>query len=138
MSLYADPMKYARMVRLPLSLAKTWCEKQLKIENEIEKARVCPTCQKATLEYETGDYEAGTTDYIYCSNDEIQVIDEDGEPYFTECDFVSDPQKQFEPLMIGYDFDFISALSWDNTHSLKQFNNLLEWVNYAKVEITKS
>jgi len=132
MSIYNDPIKYAKLTRIPISYARIWCLNQLEIQTVIDAAKVCPKCGKATLELEGGCYEEGTQDYVYCANDEIPAVDDDGEEYFTECDYTADPEKEHETLSSWYDFDVILALSYGH---MNEFKCLMDWFNFVKSEI---
>jgi hypothetical protein len=37
-----------------------------------------------------GEWEAGISPYIYCSNDEVLQVDSDGKEYLGDCDFTED------------------------------------------------
>lgn len=137
MSVYDDPEAYAKMVRMPLSLSRIWCASKLETEKEIENAKVCPKCGKATLTYEIGDWEACESDYVYCENGDVLEMDEDGEEYFNDCDYVTDPEKKHEPLRAWYDFDEFLAMSCWNDSPLDRFDNLIEWVRYMKQTVMK-
>lgn len=136
MSIYADHVAYARKVRITESMAKIWCDNQLKLAAEIEEARKCPVCGKKTLEYEIGSYEENERDCIYCSNDQIPLVDEDGEHYFGECDFATTETEKYEALMPWYDFDTLWAFSYPENLIIAN-EGLQEWLKFAKEEVEK-
>ncbi|MFK7696413.1 hypothetical protein [Paenibacillus sp. HJGM_3] len=137
MGLYDDHVSYAKKTRIPVSLAKVWCANQLELQEEMDAARVCPKCGKPTLVLESGSYEEGTQDYVYCANDEIQAVDVDGEEYFEECDYTADPEKKHEPLSTWYDFDVIWAFSCGLIDRKNEFYNLRDWLDFVRKEVAK-
>ncbi|KJD37375.1 hypothetical protein QD46_25240 [Paenibacillus polymyxa] len=138
MSIYDDPAAYARKVRITERLSRTWCEYQAKILKEHEAAKRCPSCGKHTLEYEGGSYEECIQPYIYCSNDEISALDEDGEEYFAECDFSADfDNDKHEAIPIDYTYDHILAMNCGTMNGVKEFGGLQAWFAYAKRDIER-
>lgn len=136
MSIYTDYAAYARKVRITERLAKIWCDNQLKLAAEIEEAKKCPSCGKNTLEYEMGSYEENERDCIYCSNYEIPLVDEDGEQYFGECDFVTTEIDKHEALMPWYDFDTLWAFSYPENLIIAN-EGLQGWLKFVKEEVEK-
>lgn len=134
MSIYDDPVTYAKKVRIPVSLSKIWCAEQLRLQKEMDAARVCPKCGHGTLVLEGGSYEECTSDYVYCEYDEIPAVDEEGEEYFKECDYTSDPKKEHEPLSSWYDFDVILAMSIGKDSAFEE-ETLQDWVRFVKSEV---
>ncbi|MGR6760290.1 hypothetical protein ACU1JV_00405 [Paenibacillus sp. T2-29] len=138
MSIYDDPAAYARKVRITERLSRIWCEYQAKILKEHEAAKRCPSCGKHTLEYEGGSYEECIQPYIYCSNDEILAIDEDGVEYFAECDFSADFDiEKHEAIPIDHTYDHILAMNCGTMNGVKEFGGLKAWFAYAKRDIEK-
>lgn len=138
MGLYDDPVAFAKKTRIPVSLSRIWCLNQLALQKEIEAARICPKCGQPTLVLESGSYEEGTNDYVYCEYDQIPMVDEaDGEEYKVECDYTADPGKEHEPLSSWYDFDVILAFSVGMVERDKEFGGLQEWVKFVRDEVNK-
>ncbi|WP_311078105.1 hypothetical protein [Paenibacillus polymyxa] len=136
MSIYDDPAAYARKVRITERLSRIWCEYQVKITEEHEAAKRCPSCGKHTLEYEGGSYEESISPYIYCSNDEIPAVDEDGEKYFFECDYSADfDNEKHEAIPIDYTYDHILAMNCGGMNGVKELGGLQAWFAYAKCYI---
>lgn len=113
MSIYNNPKQYAETTFMTLEQAKVRCNYYNKLEKLIYEAKKCPKCGEHTLEIESGCYEEGYSDYVYCGNDNIKTVDGDGEDFFDECDFTSDVRKEFEPISHWYDFDVVLAFSID-------------------------
>jgi hypothetical protein len=134
MSMYSDHIAYAKKVRIPLRLSKIWCDNQLRLAKEMEHASICPKCGKPTLILESGSYEENTRDYVYCENYEIPET-EDGEEYMTDCDYVTEPQKEHEPLSHWYDFDTIWAYSGGMIERKEMYPNLQEWLDFVRKEV---
>lgn len=137
MSIHNDHVEYAKKVRMPVNLAKIWCTNQLEIKEEMNKAKICPKCEKPTLELELGSYEEGYNDYVYCVNNEILAIDDDGEEYYTDCDYTSEPKNEHEPLSCWYDFDVLLAHSIGYDESRKHDTDLQEWLKFVREEVGK-
>jgi hypothetical protein len=135
MNIYDDHVAYAKETRIPIRLAKIWCENQLELQKEMDAARICPKCKKNTLVLESGSYEENTSDYVYCENDEISVIDVDGEEYFKDCDYTAEPQKEHEPLSSWYDFDVILAMSSTMLDRDREFGGLHGWLTFVRSEV---
>jgi hypothetical protein len=102
---------------------------------KVEKASVCPKCGKPSLEWEMGSYEEGSDDYIYCSNYEVPYLDEDGEQYFKDCEYVSDIKTEHEPLAHWYTFDHLLAINCGSMNGVKEFGGLQNWFISAKKDI---
>jgi len=132
LSIYNDPIAYAREYRVPVRLSRIWCEKQLALRAEQEAASICPKCRQPALVIEHGNYEEGTRDYVYCDNDEIPALNEDGEKEYISCDFVSEFEKQFEPLAHWWDFDPIIAMNCGTMDGVKEFGGLAEWLKFVR------
>lgn len=113
MALCDNSKEYAEKTLISLEQAEIRCEYFRKIKEKMYEAKKCPKCGEHTLEIEGGSYEEGINSYVYCENDKIIVIDEDGEEYETECDFTSDITKEFEPISDWYDFDVVLMFSLD-------------------------
>lgn len=107
MSIYNDPDQYAKLTRIPLETAKIFCNHYLNVQEEIEKATICPKCGEQTLDYESGSYEEGTNTYVFCANDSIKRIDNEGNEYEDECEFSSEDVEKFAPLFPHYDLDVV-------------------------------
>jgi hypothetical protein len=137
MSIYADPVKYARMARITIGMAEIWCAEQLRLAAEIEAARTCPKCGKPTLTYEIGCYEEGYDDYIHCENDEVPEVDEEGEDYYSECEFLCEPNKEMSALAPWYDFDVLLAMKSGFMDEVGRSSSLGEWIKFAKEEVSK-
>lgn len=112
MSIYDNPQEYAKKTFITLEQAVLRCQHFKKLKKEIQEAKKCPKCGAYTLEFESGCYEEGYGDFIYCTN-EISDVDEDGEEVFVECGFTSSLTEQFQPLVHWYDFDIILMFSND-------------------------
>ncbi|MCK2000725.1 hypothetical protein MZM54_04890 [[Brevibacterium] frigoritolerans] len=106
MSLYNNPKEYAKETMMSIEQATLRCEHFKKIQQIMHEAKKCPKCGKHSLGIEGGSYEEGYSDYVYCENDEVVVI-ENGEELFTDCGFTSDVKEEYEPLNHWYDFDVI-------------------------------
>lgn len=137
MSIYNDHVSYAKKVRIPIRLAKIWCDNQLELQKEMDKAKICPSCGKPTLCLEGGDYYEGTRDYVYCENSEILAVDVDGENYYEECDYTSESEKKHEPLSTWYDFDVLLAFSCGMIDRQQEYPNLHEWLKFIRDEVAK-
>lgn len=111
MSLYNDPKEYAAQTLMSLEQATIRCNHFKKLKDQIFKAKKCPQCGQHTLEIEGGSYEEGYNSFVYCENDAVNVTDEDGEIYQTDCDFTSNVKKEYEPISHYYDFDDVLAFS---------------------------
>ena len=136
MSIYESPALYARKVRITERLAYIWCEHQLKLQAEANKASVCPRCGEASLEWEIGSYEEGNADYIYCSNYEFSY-EEDGEQYLGDCDYTSEIKSEHEPLAVWYTFDHLLAMNCGSMDGVNGFGDLQKWFLSAKKDIEK-
>lgn len=95
MSIYDNPKEYAEKTSITLEQANVRCKYYKELENKVNEARKCPECGGHTLELESGSYYEGTSDFIYCDNEE------------NDCEFTSNVTEQFEPLLHGYDFDIV-------------------------------
>lgn len=113
MTIYNDPQKYSKQTSTSIEQAELRCSLFKQIQQKVHEARKCPKCSKHTLTLEEGNYEEGYSDYIYCENDKIVVID-DGEECTTDCGFTSEALKEFELLYHWHDFDEVLAFSLDN------------------------
>ena len=130
MSLYKNPKQYAKEMGIPERLAILFCGYQLKLAERIEKAKFCPQCGKSSLEFELGSYEEQSVDQVYCENDMVPFVNEDGEPDYKECEFhTSNINEDLALLQIGADFDPVWALrdSW--------LGDQQDWLDYAKQSI---
>jgi len=112
--IYDNAEEYAKQTFTTLEQAKIRCDHYKKLQEQQHQAKKCPKCGQHTLEFETGCYEEGYGDYIYCENEKVEkVIDEDGEEFYKECDFTSKVTKNFEPIHHWWDFDEVLAFSID-------------------------
>lgn len=108
MSIYNNPEQYAKETHMTLAQAEVRCAHFKQLAQKMEDIRTCPKCGKNTLELEGGSYEEGIKASVYCENDEVKVVDEeDGEEYFTDCDFTSPVTKEYQALDSYYDFDIV-------------------------------
>lgn len=108
MSIYDNPEQYAKEARTTLEQAEVRCAHFKQLAEKMEEIKKCPKCGARTLELEGGSYEEGIKEYVYCENDEVKEIDEeDGEEYFTECQFTSPITKEYQALDSYYDFDIV-------------------------------
>lgn len=125
--MYSNPLKFATDYNTTVDQAVIWCKHYNNLHEETDKARICPSCGKPTLEYESGDYELGTSDAIHCEN-----ADDD-------CEFVSGVTEQLEPLVTGYDFDIIVALWSDYSKDPIQFeeDHDKSWADFVTQEVNK-
>jgi len=80
-----------------LSLVKKRVKMYDKLFLMKEKAMICPECSHKSLEFEGGSYEEGYGDFIACN----------------QCDFTSDVETKFEPLVYGNDFDVLMWFAMD-------------------------
>lgn len=113
MSIYNNSEEYAKRTFMSLEQAEIRCEYFRKLQQKMYESKKCPKCGQHTLEIEGGSYEEGTKDYVYCENDKVSEIDEDGEKYLADCDYTSDVDKEHEPISQWYDFDEVLALVID-------------------------
>jgi hypothetical protein len=113
MSLCDNPKEYAKQTHISLEQAEIRCKYFKELKEKIHAARKCPKCGEHTLAIEGGSYEEGIQSYVYCENDKIPTIDEEGDEYMEECDFTSDVTKEFEPISHWYDFDVVLMFSID-------------------------
>jgi carboxypeptidase C (cathepsin A) len=113
MSLYDHPKEYAKETFMSLDQAEIRCRHYKKMQEKRHKAKKCPTCGKHTLQIEDGSYEEGITAYVYCENDEVPYVDEEGDTCFTDCEFTSEITEQYEPISHWYDFDEVLAFSME-------------------------
>jgi hypothetical protein len=111
MSLCDNAKEYAEKTYITLEQAKIRCQYFIKLKAKIYEAKKCPKCGEHTLEIESGSYEEGYSSYVYCENDKIPTVDEDGDEYMEECDFTSDVTKEFEPISHWFDFDVVLMFS---------------------------
>jgi hypothetical protein len=129
-SLYKNPKQYAKEMGITERLAILFCGYQLRLAERIEKAKFCPQCGKASLEFELGCYEEQSVDQVYCENDMVPFVNEDGEPDYKECEFhTSNITADTALLQFGSDFDPVWALrdSW--------LGDRRDWFDYAKQSI---
>lgn len=76
-SIYDNPYKYAYECDVPIELARATCKLQRKYDKMIYRAAKCPVCKARALTYESGSYEEGYGDFIYCDScDESFNVDE--------------------------------------------------------------
>lgn len=113
MSIYNNTEEYAKQTFMSLEQSEIRCKYFRKIQQKMHESKRCSKCGQHTLEIESGSYEEGTQDFVYCENDKVSVIDEYGEKYLTDCDFTSDVDKEYEPVNHWYDFDEVLAFSID-------------------------
>jgi hypothetical protein len=137
MSIYENPTQYAEKNSIPLELAEKWCEDMLKIDNKINLLKVCPICNQPTLEYESGSYEESISDYIYCENDKILMIDENGEECETECAFTSNIVGEYSLLQPDINFDVIRWFGMSPKERLQEFGDNEKWLEFARKTIEK-
>lgn len=127
MTIYKDPQTYAKEAYISLELATIRCAEYLPFVEAIEPAKKCPNCGEHTLAIELGSYEEGTSELVYCENEE-------------GCDFTSEVTDELEPLQHWYAFDEVLALSCDiDRDGLSTFEEQLgcSWVEYAEKIIKK-
>lgn len=137
MCIYDDHKAYARKVRITERMAKLWCDHQKKKIKEIHEAKKCPLCSAHTLEYESGSYEYNEPDYVYCDNDEIPLVDEEGESYLGTCEFATTNIEDYIKLQHGYDFDYLLALNEYGMTGAGVYGGLANWVKHAKQIISE-
>lgn len=111
MSIYNNIEEYAKQTFMTTEQATIRCAHFKELEQKTHEAKKCPKCGKHMLAIETGSYEEGTHDYVYCENEQVLVVDEDGDECFTDCDFTSDVETEYEPIWHWYDFDEVLAFS---------------------------
>jgi hypothetical protein len=107
MTLCVETKTYAEATFITMEQAEIRCEHFKKISQEMHEARKCPKCGKHTLAIES---EASTSDYVYCENDEIPV-NEDGEEYFTDCDYSTIATSKHKAVSHWHDFDVVLAFA---------------------------
>lgn len=110
LGIYESPEKYAEHLNMSLEQAKIRLEYFLKVKEEMKKTQRCPKCEQHTLAIEGGEWESGVSDWIYCENDKIELIDEEGYKYFEECDFTDDVKKEYL-FAFEADFDVVLMMS---------------------------
>lgn len=107
MSIYESAEKYAEHLNMSLEQATIRLEYFSKVKEEMKETRKCPKCKQYTLAVEGGEWESGISDWIYCENDKIEMMDEEGEKYFGECDFTDGVKKEY---LFAFDHDFDAVL----------------------------
>lgn len=92
--------KYAEMCQCSYEQAEIRVKHFQKIEEESEKARICPKCKNKSLMLEyASESEYCTQRIVVCMNDDD--VEE-------ECNFTSDLTDEYMPLDNGYDFDEVA------------------------------
>lgn len=110
MSVYETAEKYAEQLNMSLEQASIRLEYFYKVKEEMKETRKCPKCHQYTLAVEGGEWESGISDWVYCENDNIERIDEEGEKYFGECDFTDSIENKYL-FAFEYDFDAVLMMS---------------------------
>lgn len=110
MSVYDSAEKYAEHLNMTLEQAKVRLEYFSKVKEEMKATRKCPKCGEYSLAVEGGEWECGVPDWVYCANDKIEKIDEEGDKYFDECDFTDDVESKYL-FAFEHDFDAVLMMS---------------------------
>lgn len=118
MSIYQSVEVYAKKTNTTEEQAKIRCDYFLALQKTAEKKKVCPVCKQSTLEYESGCYEGGYGDYVYCDNDKVPYS-EDGEEGFTDCEFSTENIDEFIEITAHFDFDVVLMMAGDIAQSKK-------------------
>lgn len=126
MNIYESPEEYAETVNISLEQAKIRCEHFLAIQKEIHESLKCPKCGQHTLEFEGGEWEVGVKDYVYCSNDKISTVDEEGDEFMEECDFTDDVKPQYKFYGM-HDFDEVLYM-----HSQSELTLGCTWAKFVE------
>ncbi|KXY16187.1 hypothetical protein [Bacillus cereus] len=115
MTIYSDVTKYAKECGITSAQAKLRCDHFLKLNDEAEKARVCPECKQQSLIIEHSDCEYSSTSWVQCE----------------ECDFTDDVDKeQYIALQHWYDFDDVLAIACTEMETgIKDWNAFVEQSN---------
>lgn len=110
MSVYDSVEKYATELNMSIEQAEIRLAYFKKVREEMKHSRKCPKCHKYTLEFEGGEWESGIKDWVYCANDEIEKIDDEGNKFLDECDFTDDVRKE-HLFAFHHDFDVVLMMS---------------------------
>ncbi|MBH0331463.1 hypothetical protein ABH14_16945 [Brevibacillus brevis] len=102
--------KYAKQVNCKLSIARKRVRYFDKLEKRIEQASICPKCGKSSLNIESDDREYVFDSWVQCTNDRVPYV-EDGEVYFTDCDYTADVEDKYIPLSFGYGYDIVLSFA---------------------------
>ena len=101
---------YAEKLNMTVEQAKVRLDHFASMQEGIKESKKCPKCGMYTLEIDGGEWEAGVQAFIYCENDEVPTVDEDGEEYLESCEFTDSPKDCYifasEP-----DFDEVLMVS---------------------------
>lgn len=109
-SIYDSVEKYSKKLNMSVEQAKVRLDYFSKVKVEIEESRKCPKCGQYTLVFEGGEWECGISDYIYCENDKIEKVDEEGDLFYDECDFNDDVKSEYL-FAFNNDFDVVLMMS---------------------------
>lgn len=124
MSVYESIETYAEFTHMSLEQAKIRYEHFAEIKKQMHESRKCPKCQKHTLAVESGEWESGVSDWIYCENED-------------ECDFTDDVKKEYL-FAFEVDFDVILYFACQLEHSnLEQLEREigLNWNDFIEKEM---
>ncbi len=110
MSIYDSVEGYAKELNMSVEQAKIRIDHFSKTKAEMKESMKCPKCQQYTLAVEHGEWEAGVSSWIYCENDKIEKVDEEGDKYFDECDFTDDVENKYL-FAFEHDFDVVLMMS---------------------------
>lgn len=106
MYIKTNPEEYAKEMNMTIEQAEVRCNYFEKLEKKLIESKKCPVCGEYTLEEGFEENE----DYIYCDNDEVEKEKENGEKFFTSCDFIDENTgKYLFVFEINYDVVAVAA-----------------------------
>lgn len=135
MSIYDSVETYSKQLNMSLEQAKIRVEYFLKMRDEMEKSRKCPKCGQLTLDVESGEWESGISDWIYCGNDEIETVNDDGDKFYEECEFTDDVKNEY---LFAFDHDFDVVLMMYSSVNITNEKEVLNFIGLSWNEFVEN